>query len=271
MLMSTPALSDAGNETPPQKVAPAGQAIPDDTLQRILHDSGILSQLTNLSPMIIGESSEHWQNCKSSDAQLAPWLKDAFAADKITRVAIDKLQKMLDTPTIISILQWLDSPTGQAIIRAEHSSASLSEDDFERYISELDTSPAYRTERAPRIRSLIHTTGAGNFVSVLNTELNGIVSLSIACSPSSDTVQQLLNAANTERQNISLVSFFMGIDLLAPTAVVYRDVENRTIDDYLMFSKSPAGKAYHAAMISVTRDTLVDRMEAFADRLAPRQ
>ena len=269
-LISTPLSADVGNATPSTHQKKARSANVEDTLLRMLHDSGVLALLTNLPPMIIGESREYWQNCGSSDNELESWLNEAFAADEITRIAIDELQHALDTTTMTFILQWLDSPSGQTIIQAERSSASLSEDDFERYANELEASPDYRTERAPRIRALIDTTRTGHFVSVFNTELNAIISLSTACSPGSDRVRELLAAASVQRQDLSLVSVIMNINLHAPTAVIFRDVEDRVIDDYLEFSNSPAGKAYHDALIRVTRDTLIDRMEDVAFRLASR-
>ena len=272
VVINTPLFADAGNTRPSthheQVVGPAHTT---DTMLRILRDSGVLPQLSNLAAVIIGESRQHWHSCGSSDVQLESWLNEMFATDEISRIAIRGLRDALETPTITNIVQWLDSPSGQSIIEAERLSASVSENEFERHASELGTSPAYRTERMPRIRELIGTTRAGNFVSVLNTELNSLVSLSIACSPSSDAVQALLGVASAERQDLGLVSLIMNINLYAPTAVVYRDVEDRVIDDYLEFSKSPAGKAYHSALINVTRNTLADRLDAFASRMTPDQ
>ncbi len=271
LLVSTPVLSNTGHSTPSTLNEHEDQVTHSDALQRILNDSGILPQLSDLSPIIIAESRQPWQDCETSDAQLESWIIDAFAADKITQIASSKLQDSLDETTFTKILQWLDSASGQTIIQAERMSATLSEEDFERHISELAASPAFQTERAPRIRSLVSTIRAGNFVSVLNTEINGIVSLSSACSPDNDTIRQALSTANDERQDLSFVSVLMNINLMPPTAAVYRQVENDVIDDYLAFSNSQAGKAYHEALINVTRDTLVNRLEALAYRLVPTQ
>lgn len=244
----------------------ANQRTADDSLQRILSESGITAQLSSISPIVIDESREHWQSCNTSDSQLEPWLSDALSASKMTQIATDKLDEALDEQTKIRILEWLDSPSGQTIVQAERLSASLSDEDFEHYFNELSDLPTYQSERAPRIRALINRTLAGAFVSALNTEISGLVSLSIACSPNHDTINDLLAQASNERQDLGLVSAFMNINLIRPTAVVYRHLDNQIVDDYLQFSKSEAGKTYHNALINITRDTLVNRLEALADR-----
>jgi len=245
----------------------ANQKATDDSLQRILSDSGITAQLSSISPIVIDESREHWQSCHTSDSQLEPWLSDALAARKMTQIATDKLDEALDEQTKIRILGWLNSPSGQAIVQAERLSASLSDEDFEHYFSKLSDLPTYQSERAPRLRALINMTHAGAFVSTLNTEISGLVSLSIACSPNHDTIDDLLAQASNERQDLSLLNAFMNIHLIRPTAVVYRQLDNQIVDDYLQFSKSEAGKTYHNALINITRDTLVNRLGALADRV----
>ena len=249
--------------------AEAGQLVTNQMLERILEDSGVLSQMSNLPSTIIGESEPQWQRCSASDAQLKSWINKAFSAEEMSRLAISELNNALDAQRIVQVVDWLDSASGQTIIEAERASGTLSDEEFKRLIAELNVSPDFQTERAPRIRKLVTMTRVAEFISVLNTELNAAVSLATACSADHDTIKQLLETANTERQNISLEIVFMAINLQAPTAVVYRTVEDAVIDDYLEFAASDAGQAYHAALIKVTRDTLVKRLEALGDRVSP--
>lgn len=264
ILANSPLSAGTVDTTPLTSKKQTDQKTADASLRRILNDSGIAAHLSNIFPIIIEESREHWQTCNTTDSQLERWLADALAASKMTQIATNKLGEALDEQTKIKILGWLDSPSGQAIVQAERLSASLSDEDFEYYFNELSDLPTYQTERAPRIRSLVKMTHAGAFVSSLNTEISNLVSLSIACSPDQDTIDDLLGQASTERQNLSLIVAIMNINLIRPTAVVYRQLDNQVVDDYLQFGKSEAGKAYHTALINITRDTLVNRLEALA-------
>ena len=271
--ISTASLSNTGNVTSSMVEAEVDQLITkklttNEMLERILEDSGVLSQMSNLPATIIGESEQHWQSCSASDAHLESWINAAFSAEEISRLAVNGLNNALDAQGIVKVVDWLDSASGQTIIDAERASGALSEEEFESYIGKLNASPDFQTERAPRIRTLLSRTRVAEFVSVLNTELNAAVSVATACSPDHDTVKQLLETANIERQNIGLETVFMAINLQAPTAVVYRAVEDAVIDDYLEFAASDAGQAYHEALIKVTRDTLINRLEALGDRMA---
>ena len=267
MSISTASLSNTGSLGSSTGKAEPGQHITREMLKRILEDSGVLSQMSDLPSTIIGESEQRWQSCSASDASLASWINTAFSVEVMSSLAVDELRDALDAKGIIKVVDWLDSASGQMIIEAEHASGMLSEEEFERFIGELDASADFQTERAPRIRTLVNRTRVAEFVAVLNTELNAAVALTTACSPDHNTIQALLETAHTERQNISLETVFMAINLQAPTAVVYRTVEDAVLDDYLDFAASDAGQAYHAALIKVTRDTLVNRLGALGDRL----
>ena len=267
MSISTASLSNTGSLGSSTGKAEPGQLITREMLKRILEDSGVLSQMSDLPSTIIGESEQRWQSCSASDASLASWINTAFSVEVMSSLAVDELRDALDAKGIIKVVDWLDSASGQTIIEAERASGMLSEEEFERFIGELDASADFQTERAPRIRTLVNRTRVAEFVAVLNTELNAAVALTTACSPDHNTIKALLETAHTERQNISLETVFMAINLQAPTAVVYRTVEDAVLDDYLDFAASDAGQAYHAALIKVTRDTLVNRLGALGDRL----
>ena len=267
MLLSTASLSNTGSLGSSMGKAEPQQLITREMLKRILEDSGVLSQMSDLPSTIIGESEQRWQSCSASDASLASWIKSAFSVEVISSLAVNELRDALDAKGIFKVVDWLDSASGQTIIEAERASGVLSEEQFERFIGELDGSADFQTDRAPRIRTLVNRTRVAEFVAVLNTELNAAVALATACSPDHDTIKELLETAHTERQNIGLETVFMAINLQAPTAVVYRTVEDAVLDDYLDFAASDAGQAYHAALIKVTRDTLVNRLSALGDRL----
>ena len=271
--ISTASLSNTGNVTSSMVEAEVDQLITkkllsNQMLERILEDSGVLSQMSNLPATIIGESQQHWRSCSASDAHLESWINAAYSAEEISRLAVKEMKNALDAQGIVKVVDWLGSASGQTIIDAERASGALSEEQFESYIGKLYASPDFQTARAPRIRTLVSRTRVAEFVSVLNTELNAAVTVATACSPDQDTIKQLLETANIERQNIGLETAFMAINLQAPTAVVYRAVEDAVIDNYLEFAASDAGQAYHEALIKVTRDTLVNRLEALGDRVA---
>ncbi|NND89621.1 MAG: hypothetical protein HKN42_02060 [Granulosicoccus sp.] len=264
MLLCIPAQAD--NLEVAMSAAPGvvNHRIPDATLHRILDNAGVLPQLSTLATTIIGESRAQWQSCSPMTVSVDTWIRQAMSSDLMTQHAVDALRDELDASTVAAVIVWLESAPGQAITRAEHASASLSDAEFNHLFSTLGETPGYRKERAPRIKALLHSTRAAEFVTVLNSELDTLVQLASACSPTRGAIRELLSAASSQRQDLELVTLIMGINLQAPTAVIYRDVDDAVIDAYLEFASSTAGKAYHAALIKVTSDTLVERLEAFA-------
>ena len=269
VLFSAPSFADVSKAA--STVAQQSIRLPeyDEKLPRILKDSGLLSQLSNLPATIIGESQQHWQTCGVPDATLSSFISTTFSADEMEKLALAEATQVLGTTTIDEATVWMDSPSGQAIIEAESASATLSENDFDRYISELAASPGYKTSRAPLIRKLLQSTRSAEFVAVLNSELNAIVSLSSSCSPTSDIVEQLLEKADAERQDLDLVTLVVELNLQAPSAVVYRHLEDSVLNDYLQFSESAEGQAYHTALVGIVRSVLANRLTALGDWRRP--
>lgn len=240
------------------------QASLDATAQRILDDAGVLPQLIGALDTILEESREQWLNCNTPSEAIEYWLAEAMSAEWMIRHSVDSFRDALDEKTLAAVIAWQDSSAGQAIIKAERASANLSDEQFGRLVSEISAAPGYLEKRGPRIQDLLVATRTAEFVTVLNSELNTLVSLSTECSPSVDTIQEIMDKANAERRDPDLLVLIMGFNLQMPTAVVFRDIDDAVIDAYLEFSKSSAGRTYHAALIELTRNALIKSIKSFA-------
>ncbi|MFK7891617.1 MAG: DUF2059 domain-containing protein, partial [Granulosicoccus sp.] len=240
------------------------RAYSDAELLRILDDSGVLAQFTSVADTVIEESRTHWRRCDVYPSGIELWISESLSAQNLNAQALGLFAQLVAQHELETISAWLKSPAGQAISAAEQATPVPSENEFRQLLEMQYALPDYQAERAPRIRALIDNTAAATIFTALNIELDALVQLASACTDTSDSVQRIVDAAIKNRESPGLINIMMRLELNAPTTVIFRNTSDAEIDAYLNFSRSSIGRAYHSALVSVVRNTMIDRLQAMA-------
>ena len=244
------------------KISPA---VADELLQK----SGLITQLEQLGPSIEGGLNLNPAVAgKITEAQLESVRKafaTTYATDRLKAEAKTQIAAALSPEFAKQTLVWLDSDLGKRITKLEDD-ASQGEGFEEREAASIEIFkrlPQRRTERYTQLAKATKV-GEGAASVAINTTLATARGVSAAASDTPDRNIGAIKARLDEDRPKLAASFDEQFLVLFSGA--YQTLEDKEIDQYIAFAESPAGVAYHSAVIKVF-DAVMTRATADACEL----
>jgi len=251
-----------------------GTAIADDAarskaLVAVYDHYGVHAHLSWVHKTVVEESQQAWQAC--SDHKLQPeiesMLEENLSIEALRTDFLTELDERIEPQQLDQIIAWTTSDAGKNIFQAELASLDFDESDFESLLAKYTQSEVHGEQRNTRLKHMLADTGAVYFLSALNTELSALVTMASVCSNSEDALAAAQKQVREDRGAEALYRSFMRQELIAPSAVVYREISDDDLDALSEFANSDAGNAYYSALIKGTRNLLENKVDRLSNKL----
>jgi|GEM_PF-2727163 len=238
-----------------ESAAVSGQA--DAVLESALRSVGIEALLQGVLPAL---EEEPGGRCEGLDEtrrthRLAQRRAAPFGAKALLSRFTNVLGARLDPPTLAGIGDWYASAAALAIARREADSASLDEGTVSERFALISAGQDWASRKALVESTLKHSRTA-LFLTRFHHGLDGIVAQAEPCSLDDTVVDTLARARADARRDEALVAFFIHLDLIAPTAVIYDGLPDTALQAYADFAASPTGRRWFDALVETMGETL---------------
>lgn len=245
----------AGLSAPTMAVAAISPAQADELMQK----SGFTSQLAQIGPGVqagLNLTPGLAATMPEADLQtIRDGLGAAFAGDRLVAEARTQLAKLMLPDDAKFTLAWLDSDLGKRITKLEDE-AGRSEGFEERSAAAGELFKKLPQRRIERYQELAKVLNVGEAAAgiVINTTL---ATTRGAASLRSDAPEANVAEIRTElERNRGKLVQELGDQYLVLFAGAYQTLEDKEIDAYIAFSKSPGGKAYNEALVKVLDEVM---------------
>ncbi len=223
--------------------------------KELLEYSGIRQQLNALPELIKQATLQNLESCdRMSTAEKARTLdniEQRYNPQLLAKIATQKLKTLIDEKHLSEIKTWLTSDSGRIIRKTDSQAENLDELEQNKLFVRLSAEPDWSGSRKELIQSIINEAGIHQYITALHTEIAAQGALLGNCNRSPATYKKIRQENASVRNDQNMIAFFMMLSLIEPTAVAYRELNDKTLNDYIAFSRSDAGKNYHASLIQL--------------------
>lgn len=238
-------------------------------LASLYHYSGMHTQLYRVRDTVLEETAQSLNGC--ADDAAFPDI-DKLVANSINTQAlkadyVQRLGEQLSSAQINQIIKWTRSPVGLKVHQLEANSLTLDEASLNALISDYRLSGELTKDRALAINKMLVNTGAVYFVSALNTESSAIVVMTSLCKLDSESLSIAQKAVRSARGEEGLIRVFLKQDFLMPASVIYRELSDDELNQFIAFTESDSGQAYYKALVQSIRLVLSGRVASLEQRL----
>lgn len=237
-------------------IAVPAQATEALTVDQIMDLSGLGGQLTSLSDELQPLLTDATVTCNNYPAQALPEeLGDQYTLQSLHRHARNILNKKLDSQTASVLSAWYQSPSGRRIVQAEKAAAHWDETTFDQRISGISASADWDELRRKQILRTVAATQAHKYVASLSASVAGLKQALKKCAEgfSQENRQAARRKVENERD---LLAAFLRLELVLPSAAVYRDISAADLEAYTIFAKTPAGRHFHLTLAELFSELL---------------
>ncbi len=233
-------------------------------LDSLVEASGLAFQVQQIAPLIqssLVHGETAWGDvAPEARASMTLAVNWAFSAERLTEDVRTHLQGALGEEPAQAALDWLTSPAGQRITRAEEEASTPA---GQRAMAEADIDIAEGSRR-DLLSRLLHAVKAPKHQLDFGFEVQRATLLGM--DPRNRAAVDQLEAQL--RGSRSLLEGIMEEQILSTFLFTYRDIGSEDLEAYLAFALSDKGQAYHEAIMDGLTLALRNAGARMGERLA---
>lgn len=246
----------------PARADDAPEAAWVDTL---LEASGLdfqVRQIPNLIQSSVAQSESQWgELAPESRASMALAIRWAFAPEKILADIREQFIQSLTADSAAPAIEWLTSPTGRLITRAEKEGSTLqAQRDMAGGLEE-------RSEGDPRVVQLTRLSEA---IQAARHQMDFMFQVQramlLGLNPSSAAGIEALDARF--EANREVLEAVVQDQIVSSFLSIYRDIRAEDLDRYIAFAESEGGQRYHNTTVQAMTAALSKAGTRMGQRLA---
>lgn len=217
-----------------------------DWLDPLVEASGLAFQVRQIAPLIQsslihGETA--WGDvAPEARASMTLAVNWAFAPERLLEEVREHLRATLDAENAGEALEWLASPVGRRITRAEEEASTPAS---QRAMAGFEAETEDDATRRDLLSRLMHAVEAPKHQ--LDFVFQVQRAMLLGMDPNNDAAVRQLEAQFSA--NRSVLEALMEDQILSTFAFTYRDIHTEELEAYLAFALSSQGKAYHEAVM----------------------
>jgi len=228
----------------------------------LLTDTGVFAHLAAATNAIVAEANKNFLLCEFSDNQFPEVAKrNAYAAMLQRHIgpsvnqdrAVAALVTQLPEEVFTAAREWYGTDSGRRIVAADAESKAFTEEKFESVAAQYIESDAYTEERQGLISQVTDAMRATRFVSLVNGEITVAIKVSSHCDNTIEGFKALSRELKTVRTDVRWFENVLREDLIQVNAVVYRDLSDTDLQNFLEFLQSDHGTAFTSGLLEATR------------------
>jgi len=245
-------------------------------IETLLEFAGVPVHLIVAGKTISEEASQAYSAClTANDAETVQSKKRAFESliqrhfgeNPVNARAVRAMSGELTKDQINAANAFFTSDLGQRIVNAERAPAKQSENEFEAVVHSYLNSEHWDLSRHRLIAQLTKATRAIRFVSAVNVETSVAVQVSSLCQPTAKLYDEQLHELEQLRADTRMIEPMMALDLNPVIGVVFRNLSDEDLRDYLDFARDSAGDAFFSAVVRSVQHGIAGGLVGLKDEL----
>lgn len=237
--------------------------IDDSTAEMLMRKSGLWVQMGEMSQQVrkgFEASTAASPKPPSADeqARLSRVIANAYAADRLRRVALQSLARLVQPAQVDSLRKWFNSSLGESLTKLEEAAAASQTDPAMVMREGHALLEALPSVRRAQYNEMVEVTKAPEFA--VELMVNAVVAIQRgvqAAQPSAPAAPPADIKALLEAQRPALLRNYAAL-FMASSALTYKDVPAADFSSYLAFLKSDAGRHFNDAVLAAMGAALTD-------------
>lgn len=262
VLLALPATNLQANET---EIATA-----------LIELSGVGPHLADVGSIVFEEALPSYRECFSEaggvmspedEQKLKSALEQNLGSTVTVQRAITELAQAMELSDLEAVQDFFNTPSGVRIVEAETASKEFDEVTFFNMQKAYFASSVWTEERTATMSDVHDSTRAVRFVSTLNGEISVAITLSGHCDATKAEFEKLQPQLDSLRSESQFVEPIMRGDMILVIAVIFKDITNDDLNNYIEFSQSDVGVRFFNALLASTEAGIAGGLSGLQESL----
>lgn len=239
--------------------------------QSLVRKSGLWEQMSDVGPQIeagmrLASTQAGMALAESEMTRIERVIQDTYAPDRLRSVSTKVIAAKMQVQHVDALEGWFDSPSGQAITRAEEA-AIAGRDPSTVLMEGADLLKAMPPERRELLEELLTATHAADALVQITISSAIAVRVGMASAlPAVPTPSGVEMGAMLEAQRPQMLRAFRAMTL-ASFAHTYVEIPSQQLRQYVGFVRTPAGTAFNDVVFEALEAALTDAAAEMGRRL----